>query len=67
MSTMISVDMEQAVTVPDMFTPEVLREVFPQGVMPSPAVPSRLVRTALVLAYANTVLVVASVIALAVK
>lgn len=67
MSTYLNIDMDRVVTESPMFTPEVLREVFPQGVMPTPAVPSRLVRTALVLAYANTVLVVASVIALAVK
>lgn len=63
----ISIDMQKAITEPAMFTPEVLREIFPQGIMPTETASSLAVRSAMVLAILNTILVAASFIALVVK
>lgn len=58
----VSVDVDQAVSEPTMFTPDVLREVFPQGIMPSAVVPGRMVRVAELLAVVNTVLLFIAVV-----
>lgn len=58
----IAIDIPNSVTEPTMFTPEVLREVFPQGIMPSASVPGRMVRVAEVLAVVNTVLLFIAVV-----